>query len=156
VGTLVERTTLYVALVKLEDGKAETAAQAFAYILNRFDVQMRRSMTYDQGAEMARHQNLSQRTGLKVYFAHPHSPWERGINENTNGLLRQYLTKREDLIDTRRTNSTASLRCSTQDQESRSAGKLPLNSSYQKALSTSRSSGQLKSTTLHLELETTR
>jgi IS30 family transposase len=45
-------------------------------------------MTYDRGREMARHQNLSERTGLKVYFAHPHSPWERGINENTNGLLR--------------------------------------------------------------------
>jgi len=97
VGTLVERTTLYVALVKLDDGKAETAAQAFALILNRFHAQMRRSMTYDQGTEMARHQNLSERTGLKVYFAHPHSPWERGINENTNGLLRQYLPKAEDL-----------------------------------------------------------
>jgi IS30 family transposase len=97
VGTLVERTTLYVALVKLDDGKAQTAAEAFAHILNRFDAQMRRSMTYDQGVEMAQHQNLSERTGLKVYFAHPHSPWERGINENTNGLLRQYLPKGEDL-----------------------------------------------------------
>ncbi len=97
VGTLVERTTLYVALVKLADGKAETAAEAFAHILNRFHAQMRRSMTYDQGVEMAKHQSLSQRTGIKVYFAHPHSPWERGINENTNGLLRQYLPKSEDL-----------------------------------------------------------
>ena len=97
VGTLVERTTLYVALVKLDDGKAETAAQAFALILNRFHAQMRRSMTYDQGVEMAQHQSLSERTGLKVYFAHPHSLWERGINENTNGLLRQYLPKGEDL-----------------------------------------------------------
>ena len=98
-GTLVERTTLYVALVKLENGKAETAAQGFADILNRFDAEMRRSMTYDQGREMARHQDLSEKTGIKVYFAHPHSPWERGINENTNGLLRQYLPKGEDLSD---------------------------------------------------------
>ena len=97
VGTLVERTTLYVALVKLENGKAETAAEGFAEILNRFDAAMRLSMTYDQGREMARHENLSERTGLKVYFAHPHSPWERGRNENTNGLLRQYLPKGEDL-----------------------------------------------------------
>jgi IS30 family transposase len=97
VGTLVERTTLYVALVKLEDGKATTAAAGFAQILNRFDAEMRRSMTYDQGREMARHQDLSVSTGVKVYFAHPHSPWERGINENTNGLLRQYLPKGEDL-----------------------------------------------------------
>jgi IS30 family transposase len=97
VGTLVERTTLYVALVKLENGKAETAAQGFAEILNRFDAEMRRSMTYDQGREMARHQDLSEKTGIKVYFAHPHSPWERGINENTNGLLCQYPPKGEDL-----------------------------------------------------------
>jgi len=97
VGTLVERSTLYVALVKLEDGKAETAARAFAGVFKRFDAQMRRSMTYDQGREMARHELLSNETGIKVYFADPHSPWQRGRNENTNGLLRQYLPKGEDL-----------------------------------------------------------
>jgi IS30 family transposase len=97
VGTLVERTTLFVALVKLENGRAETAAEGFAGILNRFDSALRRSMTYDQGREMAHHEELSKRTGVKVYFAHPHSPWERGRNENTNGLLRQYLPKGEDL-----------------------------------------------------------
>lgn len=97
VGTLVERTTLFVALVKLQDGRAETCAQAFAHILNRFDSQLRRSLTYDQGREMAAHKLLAQQAGLKVYFAHPHSPWQRGINENTNGLLRQYLPKGQDL-----------------------------------------------------------
>ena len=97
VGTLVERTTLFVALVKLEDGRAETAANGFATILKRFDTQMRRSMTYDQGREMAQHRSLSQQANVKIYFAHPHSPWERGINENTNGLLRQYLPKGTDL-----------------------------------------------------------
>jgi IS30 family transposase len=97
VGTLVERTTLFVALVKLDDGRAETTAQGFADILNRFQTPMRLSLTYDQGREMARHQWLAQQTGIKVYFAHPHSPWERGRNENTNGLLRQYLPKGEDL-----------------------------------------------------------
>lgn len=97
VGTLVERTTLFVAVVKLEDGRAETVANGFAKILRRFDSQMRRSLTYDQGREMASHRWFSQQCGVKVYFAHPHSPWERGINENTNGLLRQYLPKGEDL-----------------------------------------------------------
>jgi IS30 family transposase len=97
VGVLVERTTLFLALVKLEDGSAKTCAEGFARILNRFDSQMRRSMTYDQGREMAQHKWLEQQTGIEVYFAHPHSPWERGINENTNGLLRQFLPKGQDL-----------------------------------------------------------
>jgi len=97
VGTLVERTTLYVALVKLEDGSAKATAEGFARILSRFDAAMRKSLTYDQGREMAQHRWLEQQAGIDVYFAHPHSPWERGINENTNGLLRQFLPKAEDL-----------------------------------------------------------
>jgi transposase, IS30 family len=97
VGTLVERKTLFVALVKLDDGTAQTTADGFANILLRFDDAMRRSMTYDQGREMAYHATLTEKTGINVYFAHPHSPWERGRNENTNGLLRQYLPKGTDL-----------------------------------------------------------
>lgn len=97
VGVLVERTTLFIALVKLVDGKADTVAKSFSKILNRFASQLRRSLTYDQGSEMSLHKTLSKRTGIKVYFAHPHSPWERGICENINGLLRQYLPKGTDL-----------------------------------------------------------
>jgi IS30 family transposase len=97
VGTLVERTTLFVALVKLSSSRADTTAQAFTGILNRFDSQLRRSMTFDQGSEMRHHKTLTQDTGVAVYFAHPHAPWERGISENTNGLLRQYLPKGTDL-----------------------------------------------------------
>jgi IS30 family transposase len=97
VGTLVERTTLFVALVKLNSSKADEAAEAFTRILNRFDSQMRRSMTYDQGSEMRHHKRLTANTGVDVYFAHPRAPWERGIMENTNGLLRQYLPKGTDL-----------------------------------------------------------
>lgn len=97
VGVLVERSTLFVALVQLPSGKADAIAQSFSTILNRFDGQLRRSMTFDQGSEMRHHQRLTASTGVTVYFAHPHSPWERGICENTNGLLRQYLPKATDL-----------------------------------------------------------
>jgi len=97
VGVLVERSTLFVALVQLPSGKADRIAQAFSGILNRFHSQLRRSMTFDQGSEMRHHQRLSASTGITVYFAHPHSPWERGICENTNGLLRQYLPRGTDL-----------------------------------------------------------
>jgi transposase, IS30 family len=97
IGTLIERKTLFVALVKLSSSKAEETMRGFSEILNRFDSQLRLSMTFDQGSEMRHHQRLTQSTGVKVYFAHPHSPWERGINENVNGLLRQYLPKGTDL-----------------------------------------------------------
>lgn len=97
VGTLVERTTLFVALVQLDSTRADVTAQAFTRILNRFDSQMRRSMTYDQGSEMRHHKIVTKDTGVDVYFAHPHAPWERGISENTNGLIRQYLPKGTDL-----------------------------------------------------------
>ncbi len=97
VGTLVERKTRYVALVKLYNGTAPATTKGFGTILQRFDVNLRCSLTYDQGCEMAQHAKLTEDTGIKVYFAHPHSPWERGQNENTNGLLRQYLPKGSDL-----------------------------------------------------------
>jgi IS30 family transposase len=97
VGVLLERKTLFCVLVRLKDGKAPTVARAFARILKRFEKQMRLSMTFDQGSEMSRHKTLTKNTGVTVYFAHPHSPWERGICENINGLLRQYLPKSTDL-----------------------------------------------------------
>ena len=97
VGTLVERTTLFTVLSKMEDASAESALNGFSRVLNRIEAQKRLSMTYDQGKEMAEHKRLTEATGVKVYFADPHSPWQRGINENTNGLLRQYLPKGTDL-----------------------------------------------------------
>lgn len=88
VGTLVERTTLFTVLAKMDTASAESAVTGFGYVLNRIEVQKRLSMTYDQGREMAAHAQLTEVTGVKVYFADSHSPWQRGINENTNGLLR--------------------------------------------------------------------
>jgi IS30 family transposase len=97
VGTHVERTSLFVTLAKVADGGAQAAVEYFSNVLSRIDAQRRLSMTYDQGKEMSQHEKLSERTGVKLNCADPHSPWQRGINENTNGLLRQYLPKGTDL-----------------------------------------------------------
>ncbi len=100
VGTLVERTTRLLMLVKLPHPNPASAAhvlQAFTDKLNSIAQPMRRSLTYDRGKEMARHRELSANTGIRVYFCDPHSPWQRGSNENTNGLIRQYLPKGADL-----------------------------------------------------------
>ena len=100
VGTLVERTTHLLMLVKHPHLYPATAAhvpQAFTDKLNGIAQPMRQTLTYDRGKEMARHLELSQATGVAVYFCDPHSPWQRGTNENTNGLVRQYLPKGMDL-----------------------------------------------------------
>jgi IS30 family transposase len=99
VGTLVERTSLFTVLSKMDGASAEAALKGFSHVLNRIEAQQRLSMTYDQGREMAAHLRLTEATGVKVYFADPHSPWQRGLNENTNGLLRQYLPKGADLSE---------------------------------------------------------
>ena len=97
VGTLVERSSRLLMLARMEGGTAQAALEGFTEALNRVHEPMRKTLTYDQGKEMSRHQALTERTGVKVYFADPHSPWQRGSNENTNGLLRQYLPKGTDL-----------------------------------------------------------
>jgi IS30 family transposase len=97
VGVLVERTSRLVLLAKMEDASAASALAGFALKLNTIAAPMRQSFTYDQGREMARHAELTAATGVKVYFCDPHSPWQRGTCENTNGLLRQYLPKGTDL-----------------------------------------------------------
>lgn len=95
-GTLVERTTRYTILVPLKAKDATTVRHAFAKELKRLPSQLRHSMTYDQGTEMSEHRLFTQSTKMKVYFAHPHSPWERGTNENTNMLVRDFFPKGTD------------------------------------------------------------
>jgi IS30 family transposase len=93
IGTLVERSSRFVVLVKMPTRKADVAACAFAGALNAIPAPLRKTLTYDQGKEMADHQSLAAETGMRIFFADPHSPWQRGSNENTNGLLRQYFPK---------------------------------------------------------------
>ena len=97
VGMLVERSTFFVALAKMDHSTAAAAVTGFGTVLNRINAQRRLSLTYDRGREMAQPKRLAEMTGIKVYFVDPHSPWQRSINENTNGLLRQYFPKRTDL-----------------------------------------------------------
>jgi IS30 family transposase len=115
IGTLVERTTRFTMLIHLprEDGYgiiprtkngpplagygAITMKNALAATITTLPEQLRRSLTWDRGKEMSAHAQFKVETGLPVFFADPHSPWQRGTNENTNGLLRQYFPKGTDL-----------------------------------------------------------
>lgn len=93
IGTIVERKTRFTLIVKLKSKKADEVAKEFSKILNKLNPIYKKSMTYDNGIEMARHEKITEKTGMKIYFAHPYSSWERGTNENTNGLIRRYLPK---------------------------------------------------------------
>jgi IS30 family transposase len=97
VGVLVERSSRLVLLARMEDATAASALAGFTAKLNSIAAPLRQSFTYNQGKEMTRHQELSAATGVRVYFCDPHSPWQRGNCENTNGLRRQYLPKGTDL-----------------------------------------------------------
>ena len=95
IGTLVERSTRYVMLFSLPRAaiRAEAVRQALAATIVKLPVSLRRSLTWDQGSEMAQHERFTVDTGVAIYFCDPSSPWQRGTNENTNGLLRQYFPK---------------------------------------------------------------
>jgi IS30 family transposase len=96
-GTLVERTTRYTILVALGDQKdALSVREAYAEAFKTIPDELKKTLTYDQGKEMSEHQQFTIDTGMQVFFAHPGSPWERGTNENTNGLIRQYFPKGTD------------------------------------------------------------
>ena len=97
VATLVERTTGLVMLGQLDNKQAPTVADRLQERIQTLPAHLRRSLTWDRGTEMAAHTAFTIGTGVKVYFCDPHAPWQRGSNENTNGLLRQYLPRDADL-----------------------------------------------------------
>ena len=95
-GTLVERTTRTTILVPLKKKDALSVRLAFAKAFKRIPNKFTKSLTYDRGVEMAQHKLFTRETGIQVYFADPYCPWQRGTNENTNGLIRQYFPKGTD------------------------------------------------------------
>jgi IS30 family transposase len=98
IATLVERTSRYVMLIRIPyDRTAQRVATLLARKMETLPDFLRNSVTWDQGKEMAAHASFTMKTGIDVYFCDPHSPWQRGTNENTNGLLRQYFPKGTDL-----------------------------------------------------------
>jgi IS30 family transposase len=93
IGTIVERKSRYTLIIKLKARNSKEVAKMFSKYLNQLNPLFKKTMTYDNGIEMAKHQLITRKTGMKIYFAHPYSSWERGTNENTNGLIRRYLPK---------------------------------------------------------------
>lgn len=99
IGTLVERSTRYCLLIPLSSKDSETVTNAFVKAFETIPISLKKSLTYDQGREMAFHEKFTEKTNMNVYFADPGSPWQRGTNENTNGLVRDFLPKGTDFTN---------------------------------------------------------
>jgi IS30 family transposase len=97
IATLVERHSRFVLLAKVPSSETQVVVAALSAKMKKLPRELRRSLTWDRGKEMAKHRDFTIATNMQVYFCDPHSPWQRGSNENTNGLLRQYFPKRTDL-----------------------------------------------------------
>jgi hypothetical protein len=109
-------------LAKIDNAGTRSVVDSFSAVLNRQPAALRKSMTYAQGREMHGHKILTERTAVQICFADPHSPWQRGANENNNGLLRQYLPRARICRSTPTTTSTPSRSCSIPDRAKHSGG----------------------------------
>ena len=107
IATLVERQTRYVMLVKVPGKDTETVVNALIKHAQKLPQELYKSLTWDRGKEMAAHKQFTLATDIQVYFCDPRSPWQRGSNENTNGLLRQYLPKGVDVSELSQTKLNA-------------------------------------------------
>ncbi len=96
----MKRKSRYTLIIKLNTRNSIEVAKMFSKILNQLNPLFKKTMTYDNGIEMAKHELITKKTGMKIYFAHPYSSWERGTNENTNGLIRRHLPKGTDFNQT--------------------------------------------------------
>ena len=99
IATLVERHSRFVMLIKVPSKETEAVVAALSQHVRKLPATLKRSLTWDRGLEMTKHKDFTVATDVKVYFCDPQSPWQRGSNENTNGLLRQYFPKKTDLSD---------------------------------------------------------
>ena len=99
IGTLVERMTRYLLIVPLQKKDAVSVRTAFAKAIKQIPRYLKKTLTYDRGSEMSEHKLFLKQTKVQVYFCDPHSPWQRGTNENTNGLIRQYFPKGTDFTE---------------------------------------------------------
>ena len=95
----MERHSRFVLLIKVPSKETEAVVAALSQHVRKLPATLKRSLTWDRGLEMAKHKDFTVATDVKVYFCDPQSPWQRGSNENTNGLLRQYFPKKTDLSD---------------------------------------------------------
>ena len=144
IGTLVERTTRFLILLAFPDavGSAEAVREAIGTALARLPDGLRRTLTWDQGKELASHQQIATATGAGVFFCEAHSPWQRGSNENMNGLLRDYSSRRALTCPcTPSRTSRGSLPRSTSDRARRSAGNDPRTCSTQRSRPVDRGRG---------------
>lgn len=134
IGSIVERKSRYTLLVKIKDRKSKTVCEAFSNKLSLEPAELRKTMTYDNGSEMAEHNYITENTGMDIYFAHPYSSWERGTNENTNGIIRRFYPKKTTDFNTLNENELLAFQIRLNNRPRKVLGYYTPNEIYQKEI----------------------